>query len=385
MWVMENLAYFDNAATTFPKPECVYTAMDAFARTNGVSLGRGQHVLSASASALADNTRELLLELFHCSNKKVVFTNTATEALNIIIKGISVPDGANVYISPFEHNAVTRTLNYISQNTDFNLIQLETDSKTLMLDLDKIKSQFVEQAPFCVIVSHISNVTGSIAPIEQIFSLAKKYKAITIADMCQSAGLLDTDISSNNYDYVVFAGHKTLYGPLGISGFISAFPQKLDPIIIGGTGVESANQFMPEDIPIKYEAGSHNTTAIAGLNASLKWILEVGIDTIRRKEQENYNRLCDILDKQNNINYFRPTDHAGVVSCLFDGYSSDEIGQILSQNNIAVRTGLHCSPYAHKYIGTFPAGTVRFSVGFFNNESDFEKLNEILNYINENS
>ena len=131
---MENLVYLDNAATTFPKPECVYNAMDTFARTNGVSLGRGQHILSARASAIADETRELLLNLFHCSNKKVVFTNTATEALNIIIKGINIPNGANVYISPFEHNAVTRTLYYLSQKTDFNLIQLETEINMFTAD-----------------------------------------------------------------------------------------------------------------------------------------------------------------------------------------------------------------------------------------------------------
>ena len=263
---MEDLVYLDNAATTFPKPECVYTTMDKFTRTNGVSLGRGQHILSAKASSIADETRELLLQLFHCSNKKVVFTNTATEALNIILKGINISNGVNIYISPFEHNAVTRTLHYLLQKDDFNIIELNADKKTFTLDADKIKAQFEKNPPFAVIVSHVSNVIGSVAPIEQIFSLAKKYGAITIADMCQSAGLIDTDISSSIYDYIVFAGHKTLYGPLGISGFISSFPQKLEPIIIGGTGIESANQFMPDDIPIKYEAGSHNTTAIAGLN-----------------------------------------------------------------------------------------------------------------------
>lgn len=359
--------------------------MDSFARTNGVSLGRGQHLLSAKASFLADETRELLLQLFHCSNKKVVFTNTATEALNIILKGLHFPNEANIYISPFEHNAVTRTLHYLLKNNDFNIIELAADKNTLILDTDKIKLQFEKNQPFAVIISHVSNVTGSVAPIEQIFTFAKKYSAVTIADMCQSAGLIDTDISSSIYDYVVFAGHKTLYGPLGISGFISSFPRELEPIIIGGTGIESANQSMPDEIPIKYEAGSHNTTAIAGLNASIKWIQNIGIESIYHQEQKNYNALREILDKYDNIHYFKPLEHSGVVSCLFDGYSSDEIGQVLSQNNIAVRTGLHCAPYAHKFIGTFPAGTVRFSVGYFNNEMDFINLDNVLKYIYENS
>lgn len=383
--MVKGIAYFDNAATTYPKPECVYTEMDSFMRTCGVSLGRGQHNLSSKASYVADETRELLLDLFHCSNKKVVFTNTATEALNIILKGIAIPDGANVYISPFEHNAVTRTLHSISKTIDFNLITLKVNKKAYTYDLVKISEQFKTDNPYCVIISHASNVIGAIAPLQEIFTEAKKFDAITVADMCQTAGLIDTDISSNIYDYVVFAGHKTLYGPLGISGFISSFPQVLPPIIIGGTGIESANQDMPNEIPIKYEAGSHSSYAIAGLKASLKWINETGIANIYAKEKENHNKLINILRKYNNIIFFEPKNFVGVVSCLFDNYSSDEIGQVLSQNDIAFRSGLHCAPFAHKFIGTFPAGTVRFSVGYFNDDCDFEKLDSVLKYIRDNS
>lgn len=381
----ERIAYFDNAATTFPKPECVYTEMDSFMRTCGVSLGRGQHKLSSKASFVADETRSLLLELFHCSNKKVVFTNTATEALNIILKGIAIPDGANIYISPYEHNAVTRTLHSIGKTTDFKLITLEVDKINFTYNLKKITEQFKNNKPFCVIISHASNVIGTIAPLQEVFSEAKKYDAITVADMCQTAGLIDTDISSNDYDYVVFAGHKTLYGPLGISGFISSFPQELPPIIVGGTGIESANQDMPNEIPIKYEAGSHSSYAIAGLNASLKWIKEIGIGNIFAKEKENHSTLINILKKYDNITLFEPENAVGVVSCLFDNYSSDEIGQVLSQNDVAFRSGLHCAPFAHKFIGTFPAGTIRFSVGYFNDDSDFEKLDSVLKFIRDNS
>jgi cysteine desulfurase family protein len=381
---MEQIAYFDNAATTFPKPECVYNSMDNFARTCGVSLGRGQHKLSSRASYIADETRNLILQMFHCSNKKVVFTNTATEALNIILRGIDIPKNANVYISPFEHNAVTRTLHYLKKCCDFNIIELSADRKSLNLDLNAIQIQFRDNNPFCVIASHVSNVLGSVLPIQQLFTLAKQYQAITVADMCQSAGLIDINISSSIYDYVVFAGHKTLYGPLGISGFVSSFPQNLAPIIIGGTGVESANQDMPDDIPIKYEAGSHSSVAIAGLHASVNWILEKGIDNIYQKEKEHYEQLIEILGSHDNIRIFQPESSVAVVSCLFDGYSSDEIGQVLSER-IAFRSGLHCAPYAHKFIGTFPAGTVRFSVSYFTNDSDFNTLDEMLTYIEDNS
>ena len=381
---MENIVYFDNAATTFPKPECVYTAMDQFAKTCGVSIGRGQHSLSSKAAYIADETRELLQELFHASNKKVVFTNTATEALNIIIRGINIPKGANVYISPFEHNAVTRTLHYLQKQNNFQIIQLACSKDTYQIDVDGVASQFKSDNPFCVIASHISNVLGAIAPIESLFSEAKKYDAITVADMCQSAGLIDTNIASSDFDYVVFAGHKTLYGPLGISGFITSFPQELPPLIIGGTGIDSANQDMPDDIPVKYEAGSHNSTAIAGLNASLKWLIENGIDNIHQKELMHYKKLCNLLSSYDNIKLYLPENGIGVVSCDFDGYSSSEIGQVISKK-IAIRSGLHCAPLAHKFIGTFPSGTVRFSVSYFNTDHDFEVLEEMLDYIEENS
>ena len=381
---MENIVYFDNAATTFPKPECVYTAMDQFARTCGVSIGRGQHSLSSKAAYIADETRELLQELFHACNKKVVFTNTATEALNIIIRGINIPKGANVYLSPFEHNAVTRTLHYLQKQNDFQIIQLACSKDTYQIDIDGVAAQFKSDNPFCVIASHISNVLGAIAPIESLFSEAKKYDAITVADMCQSAGLIDTNIASSDFDYAVFAGHKTLYGPLGISGFITSFPRELPPLIIGGTGIDSANQDMPDDIPVKYEAGSHNSTAIAGLNASLKWLLENGIDNIHQKELMHYKKLCNLLSSYDNIKLYLPENGIGVVSCDFDEYSSSEIGQVISKK-IAIRSGLHCAPLAHKFIGTFPSGTVRFSVSYFNTDHDFEVLEEMLDYIEENS
>lgn len=382
--LQDRIAYFDNAATTFPKPECVYTTMDSFARDCGVSLGRGQHKLSAKASCLADETQEMILQLFHCTNKKTVFTNSATEALNIILMGIDIPAGSTVYISPFEHNSVTRTLNYLQKTKGFTIEQLAVNKNGYEFDIEGISKQFRTRKPYCVIVSHASNVTGAVAPVNEIFSQAKNYGAITILDMCQTAGLIDTDISSSIYDYVVFAGHKTLYGPLGISGFIAGYPERLKPVIYGGTGIESANQDMPLTSPERFMAGSHNTTAIAGLNAALKWIIETGIENIYSKEEQNTHKLIEILKEYDNIQIFEPNHRIGVVSCVFDEYTSDEIGQILSKQNIAFRSGLQCAPYAHKFIGTFPTGTVRFSVGYFNNDADFEMIDHVLKYIYEN-
>lgn len=383
--MQEHIAYFDNAATSFPKPEAVYRVLDDCARNYGVSMGRGQHLLSAKASHVADETRELLLQLFHCTNKKVVFTNTATEALNIILTSQIISEKCIVYISPFEHNAVTRTLHHIAENKHIKIRQLMVDSATLCYDIHAIQQQFQDEHPHCVIISHASNVTGAVAPIRDIFSLAKRYNSVTIADMCQTAGLIDTDISSSDFDYVVFAGHKTLYGPLGISGFICQYPEQLPPLIYGGTGIESANQDMPMSSPERFEAGSHSSIAIAGLNASVKWILDTGIQNVYEREQDNKRRLVELLTQYDNIRIIQAENQIGLISCLFNQYSSDEVGQVLSEQHIAFRSGLHCAPYAHRFINTFPAGTVRFSVGYFNTEDDFSMLDHALQYIYENS
>ena len=383
--MVNGISYFDNAATTFPKPEEVYSFMDKFYRECGVNAGRGQHRLSAKANALIEETRKLLLDLFHCSNKKVVFTSTATEAINLILSGIDIPEKSTVYISPFEHNAVTRMLHYLQKKTDFSIEQLSVSKETKVYDTAKISEQFKNKKPFCVIVSHASNVCGAVAPIEYIFSEAKQSDAVTIVDMCQTAGLIDTDLSSDIYDFAVFEGHKTLYGPMGIGGFVCKPSVSVPPLIYGGTGVESANQDMPDEVPVKYEAGSHNISATAGLNAALKWIMKTGIEKIYSEEQTKKERLVSVLKSYSNINVIEPEESIGVVSCTFDGYSSDNIGQVLSDHDIAVRTGLHCSPYAHKFLETFPAGTVRFSLNYFNDDTDFERLNEVLEYIEENS
>jgi cysteine desulfurase family protein len=383
---MANTTYFDNAATTFPKPEAVYTFMDSFYRECGVNVGRGQHKLAAKASALVTETRNLILNMFHCSNKKIVFTHTATEALNIILRGVPLADKQNVYISPFEHNAVTRVLAHLQAIYDISLHQLAVDKKTLLYDLNEIKSQFSEDNPSLVIISHASNVCGLLAPILEICGMAKQYEAITVIDICQTAGLVDTDLSCNIIDFAVFAGHKTMYGPLGVAGFIMNDRITPEPLLYGGTGVDSANQSLPKTIPERYEVSSPNIMAIAGLNAAMKWLNEIGINNVFRREKENHDILLSTLQQYSNVKIIgngRTDEMIGVVSCLFDGYGSDDIGHVLNNHDIAVRTGLHCAPFAHRFLGTFPAGTVRFSVSYFNTEEDFAKLDKVLSLIAE--
>lgn len=383
----KKIAYFDNAATTYPKPESVYDFTDRFYRECGVNVGRGQHKLASKASALVQETRELILELFHCPAKKVVFTHTATEAINFVLRGLPVNNKYTVYISPFEHNAVTRVLYHLQSMYDIQVETLCFDKATMTYNFPRIRNQFAEKKPNWMVVSHASNVCGVVSPIKELCHLSKEFGAINLIDMCQTAGLVDADLSGEDIDFTVFAGHKTLYSPLGIAGVVSSFAIKPQPLLFGGTGVDSANQALPESVPERYEVASPDIAAIAGLNASLKWIKKTGIQNIYEKEQENFKRLVELLSRYKNIKIIDTIDveSIGVVSCLFEGYSSDSIGQILSEQNVAVRTGLHCAPTAHKFIGTFPAGTVRFSVSYFNSDEDFDVLEAALDYIELNS
>jgi selenocysteine lyase/cysteine desulfurase len=268
------------------------------------------------------------------------------------------------------------------------VITLAVDKASFIYDLEKIKYQFAETPPNLVVVSHASNVCGVIAPVAEIAALAKRHGAVFVIDMCQTMGLVDTDLSGSDVDYAVFAGHKTLYAPLGVAGFVCSAETELKPLMFGGTGVDSASRALPETVPERFEVGSPNVMAIAGLNAALKWSKGTGINSIFKTEQHNHSRLLEVLSGFRNIKLVLPiniTNTIGVVSCVFDGYVSDSIGQVLAEKNVAVRTGLHCAPDAHRFLGTFPAGTVRFSVSYFNTDSDFETLTNALIYINNNT
>lgn len=380
------MAYFDNAATTFPKPDCVYSFMDEFYRKCGANAGRGKYILAQSAGSLISDTRVRIQKLLHCPAKQVVFEPTATIALNIVIQGIIENGASNIYISPFEHNAVTRTLHHFEKQGRIKVRELSV-SKELKYDLERIRYQFDAVKPEFVIVSHASNAFGLVAPIRDIFILAKKYGAITLTDMSQTAGLVDCDIGLNAFDLAVFDAHKTLYGPTGIAGFVMDPEIKFPAVLFGGTGFESANQDMPESLPEKYEMGTLNIAGIAGLNAALKWHEKQTIETIRRKETENRSRLIELFSRYPFVRIVgdcEGCEYIGIVSCLIDEISSDSAGSIFDQCNIAIRAGLHCAPLAHQFMGTYPAGTVRFSISYFTTDEDFAELKSALDYIEEN-
>ena len=380
------MAYFDNAATTYPKPECVYTDMDLYYRANGASAGRGSYEKAISTNQLISDTRRRLQSILRCPAKQVVFTPTATIALNIIIQGLLQDKRKTVYITPFEHNAVTRTLYPYETLNRAKVLQLKVNSQ-LQYDLDGIVQQFDKCPPDILIMSHASNVCGLIAPVEELSVLGKRYGATIVVDMAQTAGLISSNTGLETIDFAVFAGHKTLYGPTGVSGFVMKPDIELAPVLFGGTGFESANQDMPLSIPERFEIGTMNSLGIAGLNSALRWIEETGIERIREQEQRNRLRLIEILSEYRFIQTIGITEdnqYVGVVSVLIDGVSSDSCGSIFDRLGISVRTGLQCAPLAHQFLGTYPSGTVRFSVSYFTQEKDFQELNQALSYIKEN-
>ncbi|MFA7107529.1 MAG: aminotransferase class V-fold PLP-dependent enzyme [Sphaerochaetaceae bacterium] len=378
------MLYFDNAATTFPKPERVYKAMDFCARNGAVNVGRGQYPLAENASILVNKTREKVKQFFNAKdNSFVIFTSSATIAINQILRGIDYSSIRNVYISPFEHNAVIRTLNYLNQKYNFCIRQLQVDFLPFSFNLNKIEDQFIENEPDLVVLSHASNVCGSVLPAKDIFTIAKKYNAITVLDSAQSAGLIEIFYSSWNIDYLIFAGHKALLGPFGVAGFIMNENMHLKPILSGGTGFDSQNPFMPQELPFVNEAGSLNLIAIVGLGSAIDYINEIGIKNIHKKEIDLRNHFINLIndfDEFEIIGKNYQGEYVGVISVIHENYSPDEIGKILGGHNICVRTGLQCSPLAHKFFGTFPSGTIRFSFSFFNNIEEINSL-EILKEI----
>lgn len=376
------MAYFDNAATTYPKPESVYQFMDKFYRASGASAGRGGYGLARNVGALIADTREKIQNLLHCQSKQVVFEPTATIALNIVIQGVIAKGAKNIYITPFEHNAVTRTLHHYEKQ-GITVRQLSV-TKDLKYDLERIRYQFDEIKPDFVIMSHASNAFGLICSVADICLSAKKHGAVTLIDMAQTAGLVDLNVGLDTIDFAVFAGHKTLYGPTGISGFVMKPEIILPSVLFGGTGVDSSNQDMPDSLPARYEMGTINTSGIAGLNAALDWVQEKTTAELWRTEQEHRGRLLNILADYPFIRLvgcLPDVSYVGIVSCIMDGISSDAAGNVFSELSIAVRTGLQCAPLAHKFMGTYPAGTIRFSMSYFTSDRDFDELRGALDYI----
>ena len=370
------MIYLDNAATTFPKPERVYDALEVANRELSFNAGRGSYKAARDASAVIDDTKKRLRSLLHATGyADVVFTPSVTHALNQVLNGLDLTGNSVIYVSPYEHNAVARTVYQLSVNSGASVKMLPL-TKDLQIDLEKAKYQFSINSPSVVILNALSNVTGYILPVAEIFLMAKEYGAITVLDAAQAAGLIDLDMPALNADVLCFAGHKTLMGPFGIGGFLIKHGITLKKVLTGGTGSASLTLDMPEEAPGRYEASSTNVVAIAGLNASLKGL---DINEHRKTLRELTEYLLEALNSIPSVNLMGTFDTdktLGIVSFVVEGYQSDEVGIILDDEyDIAVRTGYHCAPYIHDYLGDKPYhGTIRIGIGQFNTKEDIDAL-----------
>ena len=364
--------YLDNAATTYPKPESVYTAMDAFYRQYGGNAGRGANPLARKSAALLDETRLLVAQWLDAPD--VVFAASATMALNTAILGAGLRAGDIVYTTPFEHNSVLRPLEYLRQSRGIDLRVLPFDKLTFSCDVDAIEQHFQLDKPALVCLTQVSNVTGYIPPVERILRAARAANpaVITLVDGAQAAGLVSVDMPQ--IDVLVFSGHKSLYGPYGIAGIAFGGDWRPQPLLFGGTGTVSESIEMPAAGPSRLEAGSHNVCALAGLNAAVKWLNKTGRDAIHTRIADLTSCLIDALGAMPGVEMLPPADmsrHHGVVSFTVGGVEPQALETILGARDIAVRAGLHCAPWAHEFMGTLArGGTVRVSPGYFNSADD---------------
>lgn len=385
---MNKQIYLDNAATTYPKPEVVYLTMDKFLREKCVNAGRGSYKLAQNATRLIDETRKLILDLVNAKgSSKAIFCPSATIAINQVLRGLNWDEIKNVYVSPFEHNAIMRTLSSLQKNNEFKINIIPFDNISFKLEEDNLRIMFSKENPDLIIMSHVSNVTGYILPIYECHQLAKQYNPINIVDCAQSLGLVEVNVQREfkECDFIIFAGHKSLYGPFGVGGFISVENKvELNEVITGGTGSDSTNLEMPRENEVYFEAGSYNMQAIAGLNVALKWLKEVSRDNIYEHKKQLTKQIIDGLKSINGIEIYIPENlekHIGVVSFNLNNYLAEDVGEILNDEyNIAVRTGHHCAPFIGNFLdGYAKSGTIRVSIGYFNSE---EEIDEFLDCVN---
>lgn len=374
------MIYLDNAATTFPKPDCVHEAADRFARTAAVNAGRGAYRAAREAGAMLREVRQELISLCDARGQaEVVFAPSATVALNQIILGQDWQEGDAAYVTPYEHNAVLRPLRLLEKRVGIRLEEFPL-RKDLSLDLEKAEKLFRKLPPKLVCASAVSNVTGYVLPAPELFALAREYGAFTLLDASQAMGLLKLRFAQLRADAVVFAGHKTLYGPFGISGFLLREGAELREVIAGGNGQNSLSLDMPPYYPEKLESASMNTVAAAGLRAALDWRKDVDLWSM---EQELMDYLLPRLAELPNVKlYAAPpeAEQAGVVSLNVKGFRANEAAAILdTHHDIAVRAGHHCAALIHRHLkDKSHDGTLRVSVGAFTTKEDLDTLLDAL-------
>lgn len=368
--------YLDNAATSFPKPQCVIDTMVDFMSNIGSNPGRGGYNKSLKSGRIVYETRNLINNLLNGPGvDNTIFTQNITMSLNTVLKGM-IKEGWHVITTSLEHNSVMRPLRRLEaeRNISISTAQCKQDGTLDAGDIEKL----ITDKTRAVIMTHASNLIGTILPVEEVGAICKKHGLYLIIDTAQTAGVIDIDFKRFNADVIAFTGHKGLLGPQGTGGFLISdrAAQVTLPLLEGGTGSMSHMESQPEILPDKYESGTLNTVGIAGLKAAIEFINSTGIDNIREHEKKLTSMFIEVLTCTPKVTVYGPLDSSkqtSTISINIEGYDSSEISYMLdSEYGIMTRSGMHCTPCAHKTIGTYPGGTVRFSIGYFNTEDDIQ-------------
>ena len=372
---MSEIIYFDNAATSWPKPQETIDAIGDFNTHVGANPGRSGHSLSIAAGRILLDAREAIAELFGIEEMlRIIFTRNATEALNIVISGLISP-GDHIITTSMEHNSVMRPLRARQAvGTEVSIVQC---TRTGELDPHDI-IEALRTNTRAIIMTHASNVTGTIMPISDIGAIARDRGIVFCVDAAQTAGAVPVDIKEMNIDLLAFTGHKSLYGPQGTGGLYigHGLEKQITPLMMGGTGSRSEFENQPDFLPDKYESGTPNALGIAGLGAGVRFVLETGVESIRNKEIALSGQLMDGLKDIPGIRIYgcnNAQKQTPVVSFTMEGTRPSEAALALDEDfGIMSRPGLHCAPSAHRTIGTFPQGTIRLSPGYFNTAEEIQ-------------
>lgn len=397
---MKDNAYFDNAATTWPKPEAVYGFMDAFFRSHGVNPGRSGSLLALEAEQMISQTRSMLAQFFNYSGpaNRVVFSLNGTDALNQAIAGLVRP-GDHVVTTRLEHNAVLRTMNHLERDHALELTQIAPTSAGY-INPDDIRGAINKQTRV-IVLNHASNVIGTVQPLCDVAQIARENGIPLIVDAAQTAGVLPIDMDNSGIAVLTFPGHKGLFGPMGVGGMIVSESIELAPSRFGGTGVNSLSTYQPEEYPYRLEAGTAPLPGIAGLHAAQHWFRalgkgllesEGGVDALTHRqccvqamahihdtELSHIERIEQTLKKYSSVKILgeaRRNARVATMSFIDEGLTTQRIAdQLDADHHICARAGLQCAPLVHVDAGTVEGGgTIRLSPGYFTDEEDMHQL-----------
>lgn len=377
--------YFDNASTTFPKPKVVVDNIYNYLINVGGNANRSASSNSLETSRQLCNARETVADFFNFHNSSnVIFTNNITTSLNMLIKGF-LKEGFHVISSSMEHNSILRPLMDLKETLNIDLTLINASS-TGYISASQIKKAIKPNTKL-IILSHASNVTGSIQPLEEIGKICSDKNIFFIIDSAQSAGVINVDMKKLNADAIAFTGHKSLLGPQGSGGFIinDKLNDLCNPIITGGTGSLSYSLTQPDFLPDKFESGTLNMPGIIGLASGINYIKSIGRKNIESKIKLLRSTLYSGLKNIKDVTVYGGNDPLKTTTCIsfnINNVDPSELSYFLDKNNISSRSGLHCAPLAHKSIGTFPEGTVRFSLSYFNTLDEIDYVLSVLNKFN---